>query len=43
VLRQVASDGWQRLEELSAAITRAYFSHLPAAQAVGSMPALAAD
>lgn len=36
VLRDIASDGLARLEELSEAITRAYFSHVPAAQAVGS-------
>jgi uncharacterized circularly permuted ATP-grasp superfamily protein/uncharacterized alpha-E superfamily protein len=42
-LREIASDGLQRLEELSEAITRAYFSHVPAAQAVGSMPAMAAS
>src|SRR5689334_22814901 len=36
VLRDIASDGQARLEELSEAITRAYFSHVPAAQAVGS-------
>jgi uncharacterized circularly permuted ATP-grasp superfamily protein/uncharacterized alpha-E superfamily protein len=36
VLREIASDGLLRLEELSEAITRAYFSHVPAAQAVGS-------
>lgn len=43
VLREIASDGLVRLEELSEAITRAYFSHVPAAQAVGSMPAMAAS
>lgn len=43
VLREIAADGQQRLEELSEAITRAYFSHVPVAQAVGSMPALAAS
>jgi len=37
VLREIAEDGQARLEELSAAITRAYFSHVPVAQAVGSM------
>jgi uncharacterized circularly permuted ATP-grasp superfamily protein/uncharacterized alpha-E superfamily protein len=42
VLRELASDGLLRLEELSEAITRAYFSHVPAAQAVGSMAAMAA-
>ena len=30
-------------EELSEAITRAYFSHVPAAQAVGSTPSMAAS
>jgi hypothetical protein len=43
VLREVASDGLLRLEELSEAITRAYFSHVPAAQAVGSTPEMAAN
>jgi uncharacterized alpha-E superfamily protein len=38
VLREIASDAEQQLEALSEAITRAYFSHVPAAQAVGSMP-----
>ena len=42
MLREIASDGQQRLEELSEAITRAYFSHVPAAQAVGST-AMAAE
>ena len=36
VLREIAADGQLRLEELSEAITRAYFSHVPVAQAVGS-------
>jgi uncharacterized alpha-E superfamily protein len=36
LLRDLASDTDQRLEALSEAITRAYFSHVPAAQAVGS-------
>jgi uncharacterized circularly permuted ATP-grasp superfamily protein/uncharacterized alpha-E superfamily protein len=36
VLREITDDGLQRLEEISEAITRAYFSHVPAAQAVGS-------
>lgn len=36
MLRDVASDTEQRLDGLSKAITRAYFSHVPAAQAVGS-------
>ena len=43
VLREIASDGQERLEELSEAITRAYFSHVPIAQAVGSMASLAAS
>jgi uncharacterized circularly permuted ATP-grasp superfamily protein/uncharacterized alpha-E superfamily protein len=43
LLRDVASNGLLRLEELSEAITRAYFSHVPAAQAVGSMPSMAAS
>jgi uncharacterized alpha-E superfamily protein len=43
VLREIASDGLVRLEELSEAITRAYFSHVPAAQAVGSTPSMAAS
>jgi|SoiMethySBSTD1v2_1073268.scaffolds.fasta_scaffold101576_1 uncharacterized circularly permuted ATP-grasp superfamily protein/uncharacterized alpha-E superfamily protein len=43
VLREIASDGQLRLEEMSEAITRAYFSHVPMAQAVGSMPSLAAS
>src|SRR5260370_40474697 len=37
MLRDVANEGGERLEALSEAITRAYFSHLPAAHAVGSM------
>ncbi len=36
MLRDVASDTEQQLDKLSEAITRAYFSHVPAAQAVGS-------
>ncbi|MBV8392329.1 MAG: alpha-E domain-containing protein, partial [Alphaproteobacteria bacterium] len=36
VLREVAEDAERRLEDLSESITRAYFSHVPAAQAVGS-------
>ncbi len=43
VLREIAADGQDRLEELSEAITRAYFSHVPIAQAVGSMASLAAS
>ena len=37
MLRDIATEGSERLETLSEAITRAYFSHVPAAQAVGSM------
>jgi uncharacterized circularly permuted ATP-grasp superfamily protein/uncharacterized alpha-E superfamily protein len=37
MLRDVTNDADERLEVLSEAITRAYFSHVPAAQAVGSM------
>lgn len=36
MLRDVASDADERLEALSEAITRAYFSHVPASQAVGT-------
>lgn len=36
MLRDVMADTENRLEQLSEAITRAYFSHVPAAQAVGS-------
>ncbi len=36
LLRDLASETDRRLEALSEAITRAYFSHVPAAQAVGS-------
>ena len=36
MLRDVAADADAKLERLSEAITRAYFSHVPAAQAVGS-------
>jgi hypothetical protein len=36
LLRDVTSDAEQHLDKLSEAITRAYFSHVPAAQAVGS-------
>ena len=39
MLRDVSRDADDRLEALSEAITRAYFSHVPAAQAVGSMSA----
>ncbi len=35
MLRDVTNEGLERLEALSEAITRAYFSHVPAAQAVG--------
>lgn len=38
MLRDVATDADERLEVLSEAITRAYFSHVPAAQTVGWMP-----
>ncbi len=38
-LRDVAADTESGLEQLSEAITRAYFSHVPAAQAVGSSTA----
>jgi uncharacterized circularly permuted ATP-grasp superfamily protein/uncharacterized alpha-E superfamily protein len=37
VLRETAEKAERRLDDLSEAITRAYFSHVPAAQAVGSM------
>jgi hypothetical protein len=43
MLREIAEDGQERLEELSEAITRSYFSHVPIAQAVGSMASLAAS
>jgi len=36
MLRDLAAETDQKLEALSEAITRAYFSHVPAAQAVGS-------
>lgn len=36
LLRDLAADTDQRLDALSEAVTRAYFSHVPAAQAVGS-------
>ena len=39
VLRESAQAAERRLEDLSEAITRAYFSHVRAAQAVGSMAA----
>src|SRR5215475_6318576 len=35
-LRDLAADTHRRLDQLSEAITRAYFSHVPTAQAVGS-------
>jgi uncharacterized circularly permuted ATP-grasp superfamily protein/uncharacterized alpha-E superfamily protein len=38
-LRDLAEDTDHRLDQLSEAITRAYFSHVPAAQAVGSSAA----
>ncbi|MBS0518612.1 MAG: circularly permuted type 2 ATP-grasp protein [Proteobacteria bacterium] len=37
VLREIVEDAERRLDDLSEAITRAYFSHVPAAQSVGSM------
>ena len=37
MLREITEDTERRIEDLSEAITRAYFSHVPAAQAVGSM------
>jgi hypothetical protein len=37
VLREIAEDADRRLEDLSEALTRAYFSHVPTAQSVGSM------
>ncbi len=37
MLRELTEDTERRIEDLSEAITRAYFSHVPAAQAVGSM------
>ncbi|MEA2848313.1 MAG: hypothetical protein QOG78_3594, partial [Rhodospirillaceae bacterium] len=39
LLRDVATDTDHKLDQLSEAITRAYFSHVPAAQAVGSSTA----
>jgi hypothetical protein len=39
LLRDLAAETDQRLDGLSEAITRAYFSHVPAAQAVGSSTA----
>ena len=36
MLRDIAAETDQKLDQLSEAITRAYFSHVPAAQAVGS-------
>jgi hypothetical protein len=38
-LRDMTADADQRLDQLSEAITRAYFSHVPVAQAVGSSAA----
>ena len=35
-LRDLTDDTDHRLDQLSEAITRAYFSHVPAAQTVGS-------
>ncbi len=37
MLRDLAAEISERLEAMSGAITRAYFSHVPTAQAVGSM------
>ena len=37
MLREITEDTERQIEDLSEAITRAYFSHVPAAQAVGSM------
>jgi len=39
LLRDIAADTDHKLDQLSEAITRAYFSHVPAAQAVGSSTA----
>ena len=39
MLRDIATDTDHKLDQLSEAITRAYFSHVPAAQAVGSSTA----
>ena len=39
MLRDVTTDADERLEALSGAITRAYFSHVPASQAVGTSAA----
>jgi uncharacterized circularly permuted ATP-grasp superfamily protein/uncharacterized alpha-E superfamily protein len=39
MLRDIATDTNHKLDQLSEAITRAYFSHVPAAQAVGSSTA----
>jgi uncharacterized alpha-E superfamily protein len=39
MLRDIASDTDHKLDQLSEAITRAYFSHVPTAQAVGSSTA----
>ncbi len=36
MLREITEDTERRIEDLSEAITRAYFSHVPTAQAVGS-------
>jgi uncharacterized alpha-E superfamily protein len=38
-LREMTNEADQRLDQLSEAITRAYFSHVPAAQTVGSSAA----
>jgi hypothetical protein len=39
LLRDLADETDHKLDQLSEAITRAYFSHVPAAQAVGSSTA----
>jgi uncharacterized circularly permuted ATP-grasp superfamily protein/uncharacterized alpha-E superfamily protein len=39
MLRDIATDTDHKLDQLSEAITRAYFSHVPSAQAVGSSTA----
>ena len=39
LLRDIATDTDHKLDQISEAITRAYFSHVPAAQAVGSSTA----
>ena len=39
LLRDLAAETDHKIDQLSEAITRAYFSHVPAAQAVGSSTA----